>query len=171
MNDLVATRQSILDGLAENWSPAQIRELASSLLRLADSIDQDWTGSQPGSVFQWPNSINRIERNAINLAQKAKVIYRKREMRKKHIFPQLLGEPAWDMLLELFMQYAGGAKVSTTSLGHASHVPITTALRHISLLEDAGMIERSASEVDKRVTFVSLTEKGVVSVGRYLEDY
>lgn len=171
MNDVTKPKQAILDGVADSWSPNQMREMASSLLRLADSIDQKWEPAASGSIFKWPGALSRIERNAYNLALKSKLIYDKRTNRSKFISSEMLGEPAWDMLLELFMQYAGGAKVSTTSLCIASRVPVTTALRYVKLLEDAGLIEKSLASYDRRVTLVSLTEKGAVSVGAYLEQY
>jgi len=166
---LVADRQSILDGLASSWKPGDIRDLAATLLRLADSLDQRWDDVSTRSIFRWPNALARVERNALNLAMKARVIYLQRRKREEFLPAQLLGEPTWDILLELFMQFAGGAKVSTTSLCIASAAPASTALRHIAQLEEAGLIRREASAFDKRVTFVTLTDQGVLAVGLYLE--
>lgn len=164
-------RQSLLDGLATDWSPREIRDLAASLLRLADAIDSDWSppASSDGSIFRWPTALARIERNAVNLAWRARLLYEQRRRRTEHIPAPLLGEPAWDMLLDLFQQYAGGAKVSTTSLCIAADCPPSTALRHIDLLENSGLVARTPSTHDRRMVFVELTEKGIVSVGRYLE--
>lgn len=170
-NSLDAEGQSILDTLAEEWKPAQIRELAATLFRLADSLEQGWNGSNSQSIFHWPNRLRRIERNAVNLAWKAKVIHAKREKRREFLPARLLAEPAWDMLLELFMQYAGGAKVSVTSLCHASHVPTTTALRYVEELHELGLITKERSSSDRRVTFLSLTDKGVLAMGGFLEGY
>lgn len=164
-----ADKQSILDKVGNDWSSQQIRDLAASLTRLADSIDQDWHGSKTRSVFRWPSALHRIEKNAANLAWQAKLLSANRSRRSEFISPELLGEPAWDMLLELFMQFAGGAKVSVTSLCIASKVPVTTALRYISLLEEHDMVKRTASRTDRRVNFIELTDSGVLAVGRYLE--
>ncbi len=168
---LTADRQVILDGLAERWKPNELRDLAASLLRLADSVDQDWNDQSDRPIFQWPNALSRVERNSLNLALKAQVIYKQRRKRKEFIPSEFLAEPAWDMLLELFMQFAGKAKVSTTSLCIASDSAPSTALRYIGQLESADFIKRSASVFDKRVTFVELTDQGVLAVGRYLEQY
>lgn len=164
-------RQALIDRLADNWKPSEIRDLGGTLLRLADSLDQHWDQTAVKSIFRWPNELSKIERNAVNLAIKARVIYAQREKRRTFIKDDLLGEPAWDMLLDLFTQFAGGAKVSVTSLCLASRVPPTTALRYITLLEDAMMIKKESSEFDKRVTFVKLTDLGVITMGRYLESY
>lgn len=167
----VTDKQDLLSRLAEEWTPREIRDLAATLLRLADSIEQGWDGSNVRSVFRWPSELARIERNAMHLASKARVISRQREIRRRFIFPELLGEPAWDMLLDMFEQFAGGAKVSTTSLCIASHVPTTTALRYVTALEEAGYIKRTASDYDRRVTLVGLTDAGVLAMGRYLEHF
>lgn len=166
-----AERQDVINRLAADWKPREIRDLAATLLRLADSLDQGWDGSNERSVFRWPSAQARIERNAVNLAMKARLITEHRLRRREYISTDLLGEPAWDMLLDLFMQFAGGAKVSTTSLCIASRVPSSTALRYITALEEEGYVTRSPSSIDKRVTFVALTDVGVLAVGRYLEDY
>ena len=164
-------KQDVLDTLADSWKPEDLRDLASTLLKLADSIDQKWEGPEARPIFRWPSALARIEKNALNLAVKARTIYEKRRERKEHVPGQFLSEPAWDMLLELFMQFAGGAKVSTTSLCIAADCPGSTALRYIAQLEEAGLVTRAASEFDGRVTFVELTDEGVLSVGRYLEGY
>lgn len=171
MGSTAAERQDLIDRLASEWKPEEIRHLAATLLRLADSLDQDWDSANQHSIFRWPSHLARIERNAANLAVKARIISEQRDQRRQFIGSELLGEPAWDMLLDLFMQYAGGAKVSTTSLCIASRVPGSTALRYISLLEQAGLVARSQSDFDRRVTFVGLTEAGVLAVGKYLEQY
>lgn len=77
--------------------------------------------------------------------------------------------PIWNMLLELFKQASGDAKVSTKSLQIISGVPETTALRLIGQLEERGIISRSHSSADRRVTFITLTQAGLVKVGTILE--
>ena len=171
MASSVSDRNGLIAQLARDWNTRQIRDFAATLLRLADSLDQDWDGRNVRSVFRWPSTLSRIERNSANLATKARVIAAQRERRLEFVDGDLLGEPAWDMLLDLFMQYAGGAKVSTTSLCIASRVPTSTALRYITLLEDKDYITRTPSYHDRRVTLVSLNDAGVLAVGRYLEQF
>jgi predicted transcriptional regulator len=168
-DQLKNNRQSILDNLARDWTPREIRDLASTLLRLSDAVDQDWVAPENKSIFNWPSALKRVERNAANLAWKARLVYDQRRLRKDYLPNGILGEPGWDMLLDLFMQYAGGAKVSITSLCIAADCPATTALRYIDQLEALGLVKRAPSATDRRITFVELTEKGILSVGQYLE--
>ncbi|MGB6230821.1 MAG: MarR family transcriptional regulator, partial [Litorimonas sp.] len=164
-----SARKDILDQMGPEWSPEDLRGLGASLLRLADSIDQNWSSGQVSSRFCWPSKAAAIERNAFLLAQKASKLLALIKRREEFIPAELFGEPAWSMLLELFCQFAGGAQVSSKSLCIASGSPQTTALRAIDRLEQAGLVERSTSPNDGRVTLVSLTKEGVIAVGRFLE--
>jgi DNA-binding MarR family transcriptional regulator len=164
-----ADKQIILDALANEWKPREIRDIGASLLRLADAIDQDWQPPQSSGIFKWPTSLGKIERNAVNLAAKASLFCEQRRLRKEFLPMPLLGEPAWDMLLDLFVQYAGGAKVSVSSLCIAADCPPSTALRYIGQLVDTGLAVRSPSAHDKRIVFVELSEAGILAIGRYLE--
>lgn len=167
-NHAQPTMDELLTQVADNMCASDIRRLGDSLLRLADAEDQDWRPVAGKSIFRWPNERHRIEREAYMLAEKAQLEYAQRRMRRKFVSPTLLAEPAWDMLLELFVQFAGQARVSVTSLCIASDCPSSTALRHITLLEEEGLVKRVAAAHDKRVTFVELTDEGVIAMGRYL---
>jgi DNA-binding MarR family transcriptional regulator len=59
-------------------------------------------------------------------------------------------DPAWDILLDLFIASEEGRRVSVTSLCQASGVPTTTALRHVDRLDELGLIDRTADPSDKR---------------------
>jgi hypothetical protein len=166
-----SNRMSLIQMISETWSPEEMRAFSSQLLKLADSIDQEWNSDNLAAVYHWPDELCRIEKDAANLAAKAQMIYLQRERRRKFVPADILGEPAWDMLLDLFMQFAGRAKVSTSSLCIASQVPTSTALRHIANLEAADLVTRQESEDDKRVNFVELSDRGVLAMGRYLQKY
>lgn len=136
---------------------------------MADSIEQNWDDAYVRSNYPMFSQAARIERNAIPLSLSATKEEYRAKLREETIGLDLLGVPAWNMLLELFKQFAGGAKVSTKSLQLISRCPETTALRIIDRLEQRGIVERCQSSTDKRVTFVSLTREGVVKVGSVLE--
>lgn len=160
--------RELLDQIAGDFSAGQMRQLGSVLLKLADALDDEWDPEQVRSTYHWMSRAGRIERRALHLAKVALRLRAKSHRRTRHLSPEWFGEPAWEMLLELFIQFAGGARVSTKSLIMASGVADTTGLRVIDRLEQAGLIDRSASRMDKRVTLVSLTSEGVVAVGSIL---
>lgn len=161
--------EKLLDGLGSNFSPVALRELASTLLRLADSIDQNWDPETVRSAFPAFSKAARIERNAVPLSISAVREEKRARIRDEAIGAEIVGVPAWNMLLELFKQFSGAAMVSTKSLQLIAGCPETTALRIIDRLVERGLVVRSQSSSDRRVTFVSLTREGVVKVGSVLE--
>ncbi|MBU7580430.1 MAG: MarR family transcriptional regulator [Porphyrobacter sp.] len=163
-----ASPQLTLDGIAANFSAGQMRQLGSTLLKLADALDDGWNPDELRATYHWLTQAGRIERQALKLAQVAMRMRSSARRRCRHLSGEWFGEPAWEMLLELFIQFAGGARVSTKSLVIASGASDTTALRVIDRLEDAGLVERAPSQTDKRVTLLSLTRDGVVAVGMVL---
>lgn len=164
-------QSTLLEKVSLGLSPEEMRDLSQSLLRLADAVDQDWSPEKVRSRYYWPSKARRIERNAIELAKRAVRIRELARRRERYIPREMLGEPSWQMLLELFIQFAGQAKVSTKSLCIISGCPDTTALRHIEQLEAAGFVQRSHSEEDRRVRFVELTREGAIAVGSALKDF
>lgn len=157
-----------LDVIAEQMSAGQIRQMGSALLKLADALDDNWDPARVRASHHCLSQAGRIERNALRLAQVALRTRAAALRRGRHLSRDWFGEPAWEMLLELFIQFSGGARVSTKSLAIASGAPDTTALRIMDRLESARLIARSPSQTDKRVTLVSLTREGVVAVGSVL---
>lgn len=91
-----------------------------------------------------------------------------RRQRAAHMPAELFGEPCWDMLLALAADTAVGRRVSVTSLCLASHVPSSTALRHIDRLIEADLVERCADPADGRRVFVELTALGEAAMAAYL---
>lgn len=81
----------------------------------------------------------------------ARQTYEDRRRRSK-IFQadDLFGEPAWDILLDLFIAAKERRSVSVTSACIGSAVPSTTALRWITILEKHGLLVREADPGDAR---------------------
>lgn len=73
--------------------------------------------------------------------------------------PDLFGEPAWDMLVDLFIAAEEGKRISVSSLCIASAAPMTTALRWISILETRELVLRTSDPVDARRFYISLTSE------------
>jgi CheY-like chemotaxis protein/DNA-binding MarR family transcriptional regulator len=94
-----------------------------------------------------------------------------RGLRSKHFPPDLFSDPCWEMLLDLYDARLAGAEVTVTSLGAASGVPLTTALRRMEALQAHGLITRIEDKDDKRRTIIRLTDSGVEAGDRFLETY
>jgi DNA-binding MarR family transcriptional regulator len=96
-----------------------------------------------------------------SLAAMAEELYR---IRRKHetIFGTAFGDglfadPAWDLLLDLYIHNARKQKISVSSACLAAAVPTTTALRYISELLKRGLIERVPHPADGRSFLLCLT--------------
>lgn len=94
-----------------------------------------------------------------------------RRMRSQHFPTQLFSDPCWEMLLDLYDGHLVAAEVTVTSLGAASGVPLTTALRRMDQLMAHGLIERTEDTGDKRRTIVRLTQAGLEAVEGFFDTY
>jgi len=128
-------------------------------------------GGSGSSSSELPlQSKESLSKNEERLALHAQIILDHRRKRLAHIPKCLFGEPGWEMLLDLFIQTHKKRQVSVSSLCNASDAPDTTALRHLSLLEQNGLVSRFPSQHDKRVVYVRFTPEGYARVGTYLAD-
>lgn len=90
-----------------------------------------------------------------------------RTMRKRaKITKPPLGEGAWAILLDLFVNR--DRRISITSACLGSGHPATTALRWLKLLEASDLIARDSDGFDGRKAYVRLTERGQAAVRDYL---
>ena len=139
--------------------------MARELLNMADAIDQ-----QDDSVFRFgrSSSLDSQQISLSRLAQQAEGEYRARRDREVDMPSNLLGEPAWDILLDLFVEHTQGRVTPIKSACIASCAPTTTALRYLSLLESKDLIETKQEHSDKRVRLIGLTSKAIDMMQSYL---
>ena len=142
-----------------------LRRIAEELLIIADESGDTETRFSPESLGPMSNKIDSDQ-----LTRVAVTFYRARQMRARHLDENLFGEPAWDMLLDLFINKSSGFRTSVKSLCVASNVPETTALRWIGLLIDASLVYRENDNTDRRRVFISLTPRGLAAIRRYFID-
>jgi len=110
-------------------------------------------------------SLERRERLALTLARE---FYAGRRRRARYLSADLFGEPTWDILLDLYVAARENRRVPTTSACIGAHVPPTTALRWLRILEMRAMVEREEDGRDGRRTFVKLTERGKTVMEAFL---
>ncbi len=112
--------------------------------------------------------LDTIRVHAATLATLARRKHHARRVREELIPSANFGEPAWDLLLDLFAHSIEGKEIQKSSAQIAAHCPPTTALRYISSLVEEGMISEPRSETDGRMVHLGLTDAALVSVGSYL---
>lgn len=105
--------------------------------------------------------------NNLTLARKAYALRRRRAV----IFgnPDLFGEPAWDILLDLYIAQADGKIVSVSSACIGSAAPATTGLRWLGVLAEEGLVVRENDADDQRRVMVRLSTAGLAAMNRFFE--
>lgn len=97
----------------------------------------------------------------------ARKIYLARRDREKNFqTPELFHDPAWDILLDIFIAHSQDKYISVMDATLSGHVPSTTALRWVWGLEKSGIIMRVPDGSDKRRKFVVLTDFGLKHMRR-----
>ena len=92
----------------------------------------------------------------------------RRVLRRKLFDPHLFGEPAWDILLALYVIDDVERRLSIAELTAITHVPLTTSLRWLAYLEDQDFVSRSTAPGDQRMVLVELTDDGRRAMESYL---
>ena len=103
--------------------------------------------------------------NRVELVSRAERHYAFRRLRERLAATAfgdgLFADPAWDMLLDLYVQTSRGVTVGVSSACYGGIAPPTTALRYLTDLEKRGVVERYNNPTDKRSVNVRMTEKGM----------
>ncbi len=123
-------------------------EIASMLVRLAERIGEGEEAAQ------------RREQSRQHILAVTETVVGFRQRRREFFDADLFGEPAWDILLDLFVAALRGEERLVKQLCIAAQLPSTTALRYISRLEDGGIVRRIADKVDRRRIYIALTRRG-----------
>ncbi len=123
----------------------QVADMAQGLAALADRlVGQSTPAGEP--EFAEGDCIAFLESQ-----------FRIRRLRARHLPGLSLGEPAWDMLLDLAVALFWRRETSVTSLCIAADVPSTTALRWINSMTKAGLIVRRPCHRDGRRSFLAIS--------------
>jgi DNA-binding transcriptional ArsR family regulator len=90
--------------------------------------------------------------------------------RRRNALSEFFDWPTWDMLLDLAAERAEGSHVSVSSVCISSGAPQSTALRKLSALESAKLVERYFHGKDRRRVCIRLTEQAAEMVASALRD-
>jgi hypothetical protein len=143
---------------------AVLQPLAEELAAIADRLRKVAAGKAAAAPARPPQ---RGMQRYLALARKTYSLRRKRAM----IFgnPELFGEPAWDILLDLYIAYAEGKSVSVSSACIGSAAPPTTGLRWLGVLADEGLVLRENDPEDNRRVLVRLSPRGISAMERFFD--
>lgn len=148
---------------AEGFRP-EITGLAEQLGQIA----QDLLGmASDGEVAHERQSAQSIA--GPTLLERAERLYADRRQRSPLIGGfELFGEPAWDILLDLYIAHARGKVVSVSSACIGSAAPPTTGLRWLGILQQEGLVLRENDPQDQRRVNVRLSPDAISRLETYL---
>jgi DNA-binding MarR family transcriptional regulator len=165
-------RQLALHDRVSEGEAARLAKLNAEVARIADVLARlSKHDEQPRSLVVAESSFDYVAQQSDDHAISAadiRQIVRARRLRDRYVGTGLFEDPAWDMMLDLYAAHLERAHVSVSSLCIAAAVAPTTALRWIARLTEAGLFERRPDPFDRRRAFMSLTERGLDAMRRYV---
>jgi len=98
----------------------------------------------------------------------AERLYAERRRRDDLFPPDLFGEPAWDLLLAMFIARERGQPMILCKAYKAAGVTDTTGRRLLDKMEEEGLITRRRAPRSRKMRIVELTEKATGRLVAYL---
>lgn len=152
---------------------------------MSESVDPPWNDAASDLLDATVTKLRTLLTNAprsvrrrfvlppsedVSQEEVARMLYEQRRMRAAAFgdHSSVFVEPAWDLLLDLFMAKAEGRMVSVSAAGIGACVPPTTALRCIGGLRRRGLLTIRPHRTDRRMKMVELSTDGAAMVDRYL---
>lgn len=111
--------------------------------------------------LETPETLNDA---AIKAARRA---WQARRERERIFGPSLVADPAWDILLTLFLGHADRREVTVFSVCSATAVAEWTVLRWITNLVEAKLVTRQSGGRDARSISLMLTKRGMSLMCEY----
>ncbi|UVO49079.1 hypothetical protein M0208_00520 [Sphingomonas sp. SUN019] len=154
----------------------ELRKIAATLAKLTEQIDKSArdlaspVSSEP-IVEPIPPAQSYVPRKAGDSLSMAEALFAERR-RRDSVFNQqtyLLGEPAWDILLFLYIGRQRGWAVSVAHAARATGAASTTALRWIARLEGDNMVQREIDPFDRRRVLLRLTDGAASLLDTYVD--
>ena len=138
---------------------SEFRPVAAAYRQLREYIRAVGPNTAASCLMQDSPSDQSLRKAAARLAAA-------RKQRSRVLPADLLGEPAWDILLELFSEIE---PQSMKSICIGAGVPLTTTLRWVSLLDQQGLLVQFPDPTDARRTLVRLTPIGQAKVAEAIK--
>ena len=88
-------------------------------------------------------------------------------LRVEYFNRSIFGEPAWEILLVLYMSEHAGRRQTIRRLADRVNTPLTTASRWIRYLEREHLVAKEPHPTDRRMSYVTLLDKGQALIENY----
>jgi DNA-binding MarR family transcriptional regulator len=141
----------------------------------ADQMPSDLATVVDGAIASVPLCSGRYDplgaEITANRISAARIWSKVRRIRETVLGPALFADPAWDMLLELYIERDSDRPYSISSLCAAGQTAPTTALRWIARLELEGRIVRDPDPTDRRRFYVRLAPRTVTELDKVMDGF
>jgi len=124
----------------------------------------------PGGAPAAPTGPLSPEAERQEMLAQVRNIVRMREKRSDFLDRELFSDPTWDILLDLTSAKLQGTPIPVSSACAATNVPLSTALRYVRSLVDAGLVRRWKDTADRRRDMLELEDKTMDAMVRYLDE-
>ncbi|NJS14758.1 MAG: hypothetical protein HC788_09330 [Sphingopyxis sp.] len=109
------------------------------------------------------------DREAIALAAAIHALTDRKSRRDHFANPNFFGEPAWDILLDLYIHQVRNQAVTVRSTIIGSGASSQTAMRWLEILEAEDLIRSEHDPGDANCVLLRLTAEGYEGLTRYFE--
>lgn len=140
-----------------------VQDAARLFRLLADPVRH-----KPGmpDIPETPFAPDALDRET--LVSRARIVLGCRKLRDRYFNPVMFGEPAWDILLLLYISEYSASRPTLTTLSEWIDAPVTTVMRWVDFLEEERLAERQGQPAGGRNAHVGLLEKGRAGLESYL---
>jgi DNA-binding MarR family transcriptional regulator len=139
-----------------------VREYAARLTDVTKTFEAQLETAAPGEDIAAAGSPN------VDYARVAEYVLAQRRSRKAFFSNDLFHEPAWDMLLALYIAQAEDRALFVKTLTSNTDAPATTSQRWIDHLHRLELVDRVVDPHDRRRVEIVLSESGREAMTRYL---
>jgi DNA-binding MarR family transcriptional regulator len=137
-----------------------------ALTQIANVLNEVLVGVRELASREDPDAVDRDE--PVDETLVVERLIRQRRLRS-NLFPdEWFSDPAWDVLLFLFVSHLKGSRVTVGDVGYGTSNHPSTTIRWIDIIHGAGLIDRVRSEEDARRVYISLTVRGVEMMRQYV---
>ena len=133
---------------------------ALEIVRLLKLLQTRLGNSRDGKIERATAQDNKPSGCSVRtlLQARARAIFAERNRRSRFFSKSIFGEPAWEMLVTLYIM--DGRRVTVGNLVNMIDAPQTTALRWMQYLERRQYVKRRPDPDDKRVVCIELLDAG-----------
>ena len=140
-------------------------ELIKDLTAKLSAVAEEFNGRVAHAAEQAPADEGPSE---AALVDHASMVLEERRTRRHFLPGELFHEPAWDMLLALFVSRDARLPMNIKALVSMSDAPVTTSQRWIEHLHKLKLIDRVIDPTDRRRVEISLSHTGDQAMKAYL---